>query len=181
MHSQARWFAEDSRHVRLVLPAHPNDPRIARRAAQLKWLHTTESLCRLKKKVVSGEWRVQRVTISFVGGHWQASFSIRQFETPVIAPRKLLGRVVGLDLGVKHLATLSVPVAELSDLHGHIANPRHLKVDLEQLAQLDRQLARCMKGFEESGETCASSTATSRSDRTNSPPPSEPLNLDTRG
>jgi hypothetical protein len=65
---QAGWFAGDSRHVRLVLPLRAPDPRIARRREQLQWLHTTESLRRLKKKVAAGEWTVQAVTISFTGG-----------------------------------------------------------------------------------------------------------------
>jgi putative transposase len=44
------WFSEDSRHVRLILPRFATDPRIARRREQLHWIHTTESLRRLKKE-----------------------------------------------------------------------------------------------------------------------------------
>jgi len=91
--------------VRLILPHFATDPRIARRRDQLQWLHTTESLRRLRKKVASGEWRVQSVTISFTGGRWQASFSVRQFIAPALVARKSLGTLVGVDLGVKHLAT----------------------------------------------------------------------------
>src|ERR1035437_9287529 len=50
------WFPEDSRHVPLVLPKSATEPSIAKRRDHLKWLHTTESLRRLKKKVTSGEW-----------------------------------------------------------------------------------------------------------------------------
>ena len=63
--TQAGWFAEDSRHVRLVLPLRATDPRITRRREQLQWLHTTESLRRVKKKVAAGEWTIKAVTISF--------------------------------------------------------------------------------------------------------------------
>jgi putative transposase len=132
--------------VRLVLPLRATDPRIARRREQLQWLHTTESLRRLKKKVAAGEWTIQAVTISFTGGRWQASFSVRQYVATAPSDARLLGPMVGVDLGVKHLATLSVPVAGLSDMNGHIANPRHLDVELERLAKLNRQLARCVKG-----------------------------------
>jgi putative transposase len=144
--NQAAWLAEDSHHVRLILPRSTTDPRIARRREQLQWLHTTESLRRLKKKVGSGEWRVQSVTISFTGGRWQASFSVRQFILPSLPSRRMLGTVVGVDLGVKHLATLSVPIPGVSDEHGHVVNPKHLEAELERLAKINRQLSRCVKG-----------------------------------
>ncbi len=144
--TQCGWFTENSRHVRLVLPRRAADPRIVRRREQLQWIHTTESLRRLKEKVDSGDWTVLSVTMSFTGGHWQASFSVRQLVLPAIAPKKRLGPLVGVDLGVKYLATLSVPVSGVSDENGHVANPRHLDAELERLARLNRQLARCVKG-----------------------------------
>src|SRR5664280_1292468 len=100
--TQTGWFSEDSRHVRLILPRHATDPRITRHRSQLQWLHTTESLRRLKKKVVSQEWSIQSVTISFTGGRWQASFSVRQ---PLITSEvnRHVRPLVGVDLGVKHL------------------------------------------------------------------------------
>jgi putative transposase len=140
------WFSEDSRHVRLILPRFATDPRITRRRDQLQWLHTTESLCRLKKKVASGEWTIQAMTISFTGGRWQASFSVRQHVVTAPSTKRHLGPLVGVDLGVKHLATLTVPVAGLSDANGHVMNPRHLDAELERLAKLNRQLSRCVKG-----------------------------------
>jgi putative transposase len=140
------WFAEDSRHVRLILPRFATDPRIARRREQLRWPHTTESLRRLKNKVVAEEWTIQAVTISFTGGRWQASFLVRQLVVAAPSAARLLGPIVGVDLGVKHLATLSVPVPGLSDARGHVANPRHLDAELERLAKHNRQLARCVKG-----------------------------------
>jgi putative transposase len=144
--TQIGWFAEDSHHVRLILPRYAIDPRIARRREQLQWLHTTESLRRLKKKVATGEWTIQAVTISFTGGRWQASFSVRQLVVPAPADARLLGPMVGVDLGVKHLATLSVPVAGLSDVNGHVANPKHLDAELQRFATLNRQLSRAVKG-----------------------------------
>jgi putative transposase len=144
--TQVGWFAEDSRHVRLVLPRQATDPRIVRRREQLQWIHTTESLRRLKQKVASGDWKVQAVTISFTGGRWQASFLVRQLVLPALVSRKLLGTLVGVDLGVRHLATLSVPVSGVSDENGHVANPRHLDIELERLAKINRQLSRCVRG-----------------------------------
>jgi putative transposase len=144
--TKAGWFAEDSRHVRLILPRYATDPRITRRREQLQWLHTTESLRRLKKKVAAGEWTIQAVTISFNGGRWQASFSVRQLVFTAPSDVRRRGPLVGVDLGVKHLATLSIPVDGVSDVNGHVANPKHLVVELERLAKLNRQLARCVKG-----------------------------------
>ncbi len=140
------WFSEDSRHVRLILPHFATDPRITRRRKQLQWMHTTESLRRLKKKVNSGAWTVQAVTISFTGGRWQASFSVRQFIVADPSAMRLLGPIVGVDLGLKHLATLTMPVADISNEHGHIENPRHLDSELVRLGKLDRKLSRCVKG-----------------------------------
>jgi putative transposase len=140
------WFSEDSRHVRLILPRFATDPRITRRREHLQWLHTTESLSRLKKKVMSGEWAIQAVTISFVGGRWQASFSVRQLVVDAPRATRPLGALVGVDLGVKNLATLTVPVTGLSDDCGHVANPRHLNAEIVHLDRLDRQLKRCQKG-----------------------------------
>jgi putative transposase len=140
------WFSEDSRHVRLILPAFATDSRIARRREELQWLHTTESLRRFKKKVMSNEWTIQSVTISFTGGRWQASFSVRQFVIPDPIAIRLRGPVVGLDLGVKYLATSTVPIAGVRDEHGHIDNPQHLVTELQRLAKLDRELSCCVKG-----------------------------------
>lgn len=144
------WISEDSRHVRLILPRFPADSRITRRREQLQWMHTTESLRRLKKKVSSGEWTIQAVTISFVGGRWRASFSIRQIVVPTPPAVRQVGPIVGVDLGVKHLATLTVPVVGLSDICGHVTNPRLLDPKSDRIARLDRQLSRRVKGSKNS-------------------------------
>ena len=91
MKRSGSWFSEDSRHVRLVLPRFATDPRITRRREQLQWLHTTESLRHLKAKVASGEWTIQAVTISFVGGRWRASFSVRQLVIDAPSSARLHG------------------------------------------------------------------------------------------
>jgi putative transposase len=144
--TQKGWFGEDSRHVRLVLPMSATDPRIARRRKQLQWIHSTESLRRLKRKVTDGEWTIQAMTISFTGGRWQASFSVRQFVVPAPKLDREHKPLVGIDLGVKQLATLSFPLKGLSDSSGHVENPRLLTAELAHLAKFDRQLSRCVRG-----------------------------------
>jgi putative transposase len=140
--------------VRLILPRFVTDRRITRRREQLQWLHTTESLRRLKKKVASEEWAVQAVTISFTGGRWQASFSVRQYVIPALNAGRLRGPLAGVELGVRHLATLTVPVEDVSDEHGHVENPRHLEAELVHLAKLDRRLSRCAKGSKNRAKIC---------------------------
>jgi putative transposase len=140
------WFSEDSRHLRLIQPQASSDPRISRRRKQLQWIHTTESFRRLKGKVTSGEWTIQAVTISFVGDRWRASILLRQYAVPAPSTGRQIGQSVGVDLGVRYLATLTKSVNGLSDENGHVENQRHLDAYLERLAKLDRQLSRCVKG-----------------------------------
>jgi putative transposase len=140
------WFSDDSRHVRLILPRFATDPKITRRRENLQWIHSTESLRHLKKKVSSGEWAIQAMTISFTSGRWQASFSVRQFLPITPITKRLQGRVVGADLGVKQLVTLTSPLMGLSDVHGHVANPQHMETEFDRLVQLNRRLSRCVKG-----------------------------------
>ena len=143
---QISWLHDDWHHVRLALPRCPSDPRISRRTEQLRWIHTTESTRRLYGLVNTGRARIQKLTIAFVGGRWRASFLVRYLERPAIKQVKLRGSVIGIDLGVKHLATLSVPVKGVTDVHGHVENPRHLDHRLAQLSKLDRKLSRATKG-----------------------------------
>jgi len=140
------WFSEDSRHVQLILPRFATDPQITRRRDQLQWMHTTESLRRLKEKAAAGEWTVQSVTISFTGGRWRASFLVRQFDFPVAPVVCRRSPLIGVDLGVNYLATLSSPLRGITGASGHVQNPRHLDAQLQRLAKLDRQLSRCVKG-----------------------------------
>jgi putative transposase len=144
--NQDNWFSEDARHVRLLLPRWATDPLITRHREQLAWIHTTESVRQLGRLVAEKKATIQKVTISFVGGRWQAAFSVRYAEVPASRPVKRRGPLVGVDLGVKHLATLSQPVLGISDEAGHVANPKHLETALVRLARLNRRLARCQKG-----------------------------------
>ena len=165
---QGSWF-EDSdvlagrvspngHRIRLMLPQSTPDRDVQRRRAHLAWIHTTESTRRLVKKVTAGEAAIQKVTISYVGGRWQAAvlvrykaqYLVRRLDRPVVRPsapgQSRTTTAIGVDAGIAHLATLSRPVPGLTDEHGHIANPRVLEKQLERLAKVDRRLARCQKG-----------------------------------
>src|SRR5579885_1016371 len=78
--------------------------------------------------------RVLSATVSETAGHWYVSVQVEQ-EQAVPAND---GPVVGVDLGVKALATCSDGTV--------IPNPRHVKRRLKQLKRLHRVVSRRTKG-----------------------------------
>ena len=81
---------------------------------------------------------VVRVSVSRRAGHWYASLTVERepaAPTSVSAPK---GGVVGVDLGVKNLATLSDGTV--------IPNPRSLNVGLRALRKAQQALSRKIKG-----------------------------------
>ena len=78
--------------------------------------------------------QILSATVSEQAGHWYVSLQVEE-EHPV--PENT-GPVVGIDLGIKHLATLSDGEV--------IPNPRHLKRRLRKLKQLQRMVSRRQKG-----------------------------------
>lgn len=145
---QLSWLHSGRHGIRLMLPQSTPDVEVRRRRAELSWLHTTTSTRRVYRLVESGRASIQKVTVAKRGGRWQASLLVRyQVDArPAPKPRRHHGRTIGVDVGVKHLASLSRPVAGLTDDEGHVANPQVLADQLRRLRRLDRQLARCEKG-----------------------------------
>lgn len=82
------------------------------------------------------------LTIKYEGGRWKAVFRLRladgakRLRNPG-EPVRHHGGAVGVDLGLKHLATLDRPVPGLTDEHGHAPNPRVLERHLGRLRRLD--------------------------------------------
>lgn len=85
--------ADDRRHVKL--------PRIGT-------VRTWESTRKLARRLTSGTARVRSATVALRGGRWFVSFSV-EVERHDRGPRRPAA-VVGVDLGVKHLAVLSEAV-----------------------------------------------------------------------
>ena len=83
-----------------------------------------------------GDGRVLRMTISQHAGRWYASLTVERDDKPVTNPPK--GGAVGVDLGVKTLATLSDGTI--------IENPRYLKKSERKLKKAQRALSRKIKG-----------------------------------
>jgi putative transposase len=145
---QLSWLNPDRHGVRLMLPQSTPDSDVKRRRSRLGWIHSVESTRRLYRLVESGRATIQKVTISYRGGRWQAAFSVRHLVATLVPPqdRTAAGRAVGLDAGLKHLVTLSIPVRGLTDPDGHVANPAVLSRHLKHLRKLDRAIARCERG-----------------------------------
>ncbi len=74
------------------------------------------------------------ITISRTAESWFIDFAYEQEHEPTIKQQEILG----VDLGVKELATLSTGVV--------FPNPKHYKTNLEKLRRLSRKLAGKVKG-----------------------------------
>ena len=80
--------------------------------------------------------KVLRMSVSKRGGRWQASLTVERADLPIPSPPK--GGSVGIDLGVKELATLSDGTV--------VRNPHALKSNLRLLKKAQRNLSRKQKG-----------------------------------
>ena len=79
--------------------------------------------------------RIVRITVSRRAGHWYASLTVERESTATAAPK---GGTVGVDLGVKNLATLSDGTV--------IPNPRALGTRLKALRKAQKALSRKVMG-----------------------------------
>jgi putative transposase len=77
---------------------------------------------------------VLSATVSEHGGHWYVSVQVEQAH---VVPENT-GPVVGVDVGLKRLATMSDGLIE--------ENPRHLRQRLKQIKRLQRAVTRTVKG-----------------------------------
>jgi putative transposase len=91
---------------------------------------------RLKERgyLPTGGLQILSTTVSEQAGHWYVSLQVEEEHS---MPENT-GPVVGIDLGIKQLATLSD--GEI------IPNPRHLKRGLKKLQRLQRVVSRRKKG-----------------------------------
>ncbi|MDN5749782.1 MAG: IS607 family element RNA-guided endonuclease TnpB [Pseudonocardia sp.] len=95
-------------------------------------VRTHESTRKLARKVEAGTARIRSATLSWQRGRWHVSFSV---ELPDVEPvARIDGRVVGVDLGIKELATLSTGE--------HTANSRRLATAQRKLRRAQRVCAR---------------------------------------
>ena len=101
---------------------------------------TPEENLDLFERMKNGEFpdgaKVLRMSVSRRAGRWQASLTVERADDP--APKPPKGGSVGIDLGVKELATLSDGTV--------IRNPHALKSNLTRLRKAQRSLSRKRKG-----------------------------------
>ena len=83
-----------------------------------------------------GDARVLRMTVSKRAGRWYAALTVERDDKPVTKPPK--GGAVGIDLGIKTLATLSDGTV--------IENPRPLKKTERRLKRAQKALSRKTRG-----------------------------------
>ena len=95
-------------------------------------LKTHESTRKLARRLEQGTARILAATISRTADRWFVSFTVEvQCHLPATNGHDT---VIGVDVGVRHLATLSTGAA--------IPNPQALGRSLRKLRRLNRQLAR---------------------------------------
>lgn len=83
-----------------------------------------------------GDAKVLRMTVSKRAGRWYASLTVERDDKPVMKPPR--GGAVGVDLGIKTLATLSDGTV--------IENPRCLAASERRLKKAQKALSRKVKG-----------------------------------
>ena len=83
-----------------------------------------------------GDARVLRMTVSRRAGRWYAALTVERDDKPVTKPPR--GGAVGIDLGIKTLATLSDGTV--------ISNPRCLAASERRLKRAQKALSRKVKG-----------------------------------
>ncbi|EFA23009.1 IS607 family element RNA-guided endonuclease TnpB [Bifidobacterium gallicum] len=88
----------------------------------------------MEKRV--GDGRVLRMTVSYCAGAWYASLTV-EYPDPVVA-KKTDGGTVGIDLGIKTLATCSDGTV--------IDNPKHYKRNERKLRKASKRLSRRVQG-----------------------------------
>jgi len=95
-------------------------------------IKTHESTRKLERKLSVGTARILSATLRFEKGRWFVAFTVEIMAT-VKAPRRP-DAVIGVDLGVRHLAVLS---------DGTMAeNPRHYDASRRKLARASRTVSR---------------------------------------
>jgi putative transposase len=95
-------------------------------------LKVHESTRKLARRIEAGTARILSATLRREGGRWHVAFTV-EVERAERQPARP-GSVVGVDVGIKHLAVLST--GEL------VPNPRHLRNAQQRLRALGRALAR---------------------------------------
>ncbi|WP_239167081.1 IS607 family element RNA-guided endonuclease TnpB [Catellatospora coxensis] len=104
---------------------------------RLGTIRTHENTRKLHRRLAAGTARILSATVTYTRGRWFVSFQvevIRDARTPARQP----DTVVGVDLGVKHLAVLADNTGKIT----YVPNPGHYDNALARLRRLSRRVSR---------------------------------------
>jgi putative transposase len=116
---------------------HVTLPRLGR-------IRTHESTRKLARRIDQGTARILAATISRTANRWYVSFTCEVARD--LSASNGRGTVVGVDVGLRHLAVLS-------DGSPPVPNPHALAGSLRQIRRLNRELARRESGSRRRGRT----------------------------
>ncbi|GAA1395369.1 IS607 family element RNA-guided endonuclease TnpB [Catellatospora coxensis] len=103
---------------------------------RLGTIRTHENTRKLARRLAAGTARILSATVTHARGRWFVSFQVevmRDARTPAQADM-----VVGVDLGVKHLAVLADSTGRIT----YVPNPGHFDNALARLRRLSRRVSR---------------------------------------
>ena len=102
-----------------------------------------ENTRRLERLLTSGRARILSTTVSRRGRRWIASFQVEIMRPQRHHRPSAPDSRVGVDLGVRRLATVARPDGEIIE---RVPNPRALNDNLKQLRRLCKDRSRCTRG-----------------------------------
>jgi IS605 OrfB family transposase len=103
-------------------------------------IKTHESTRKLTRRIEQGSARILTATVRREAGRWLCSFTCEVQYTERAPTRPDM--VVGVDLGITHLAVLSSPIPGVSDIDGFVPNPQHLGRAQRDLRRASRRVSR---------------------------------------
>ena len=95
-------------------------------------VRTHESTRKLARHIEAGSARIRSATLSYQRGRWHVALCVQLPDREHVT--RTGDRVVGIDLGITHLAVLSTGEV--------VPNPRHLHGALRELRRTQRQVSR---------------------------------------
>jgi putative transposase len=95
-------------------------------------VRTHESTRKLARHIEAGSARIRSATLSYQRGRWHVALCVQLPDREHVT--RTGDRVVGVDLGITHLAVLSTGEV--------VPNPRHLDGALRELRRTQRQVSR---------------------------------------
>ena len=103
-------------------------------------IKTHESTRKLNRRIEQNTARILSATVRRESGRWLCSFTCEVQRAEQVPTRP--DAVVGVDLGIRHLAVLSSPVPGVSDNDGRVPNPQHWGRAQHALRRASRQVSR---------------------------------------